>query len=62
DGVEFSLRHKDDRALIFVLNHNAQAARVDLGTRTFRDLLTDATLTGPVQLEAYGVYILVEQR
>ncbi len=61
DGVEFSLRHKDGRALIFVLNHNNQATTVDLGTRTFRDLLTDATLTGPVQLEAYGVYILVEQ-
>jgi beta-galactosidase len=56
-GVEVTQRHKGDEAFTFVLNHNHEAARIDL-PRTAQDLLTGLSLQGEVELEANGVLIL----
>ncbi len=60
-GVEITIRHKDNHDFVFVLNHNHHLVTIDLQARTFRDLLTDTTANGSVSLNAYGVCILVEQ-
>ena len=57
-GVEVTTRTKDEQALIFVLNHNAQAVVVKLGEARYRDLLTVQTLAGELALGGYGVAIL----
>lgn len=61
-GVEVSVRHTARQTVIFVLNHNASAATVNLGTRRFQSLLTDATISGELALEAYDVQIMVESK
>ena len=59
-GVEVSVRHTARQPVIFVLNHNATPVTVDLGTRHFQSLLTDAALSGELALGAYDVQIMVE--
>lgn len=46
EGVETTLRTKDGQDYLFVLNHNAEAAAVDLGERSGTELLTGQPLTG----------------
>ncbi|MFC5701095.1 beta-galactosidase [Cohnella faecalis] len=46
EGVETTLRVKDGKEYLFVLNHNAQAASFDLGNRVGADLLTGRELPG----------------
>lgn len=58
-GVEIAVRSKDEQKLIFLLNHNASAATVDVGGQSYRDLLTSETVSGEVSLDGYGVRILV---
>jgi beta-galactosidase len=60
-GVEITIRHKDNRAIVFVLNHNHHPVTLDLQARTFHDLLTGETASGSVSLDPYDVRILVEQ-
>lgn len=60
EGVEVSVRHTQQHAVIFVLNHNAHSLTIDLAGRTFRDLLTDAQVSGSLTLDAYDVKIWVE--
>jgi beta-galactosidase len=60
-GVEITIRHKNGEAIVFVLNHNASSASVELGTRMFRDLLSDEPVVRRITLEGYDVRILREQ-
>ena len=60
-NVEVTARYKDDKAFLFVLNHNALAVTVRLESKSYRDLLTDASVTGEIALKAYDVAILVEE-
>jgi len=60
-GVEISLRYKVDKPLIFVLNHNASSASVNVGAGSYRDLLGHEIVSGTVSLPAYGVRILSQR-
>jgi beta-galactosidase len=60
-GVEIAVRHKDERPITFVLNHNPQPTSVDLKLQTYHDLLTGQTVSGALALAGYGVAILVER-
>jgi beta-galactosidase len=57
-GVEAVVREKDGRRFLFLLNHNKNSVQVDLPAGTHRDLLTDASSSGKVELSAAGVMIL----
>jgi beta-galactosidase len=57
-GVEVTARHKDGQAILFVLNHNAVPAAVDLGNGDFHDLLSGESVGGQFSLEGYDVRIL----
>lgn len=57
-GVETSIRVKDGQSFLFVLNHNEEAAEVDLGAVSRKELLTEQTLTGKASLPGRGVWIL----
>ncbi|WP_276354503.1 beta-galactosidase [Cohnella caldifontis] len=58
EGVEATLREKDGREYLFVLNHNADAARVDLGERAGTELLSGQKLAGTAELAGRGVWIV----
>jgi beta-galactosidase len=60
DGVEVSIRYKDDQAILFVLNHNAAPMEVAL-PQSYRQLLTDETISGSLSLKPYDVAILIAQ-
>ncbi|WP_027085100.1 beta-galactosidase [Cohnella panacarvi] len=57
-GVETTLRVKDGRRLLFVLNHNADAVDVKLGNVGGTDLLSGKPLSGTVSLAGRGVWII----
>jgi beta-galactosidase len=61
-GVEVTLRETEQRRLLFVLNHNAESARVALpaGGR-FWDHLREQVMTDTLELPGYGVSILEAQ-
>jgi beta-galactosidase len=59
EGVEVSARQKDGKDIIFVLNHNANGATVELGERRFTNLLNGQTVSGDLALKGYDVAILV---
>lgn len=59
-GVEATRRRKGSDSFLFLLNHNAAAARVDLGSRGVTELATGKTLKGSVEIPAKGVLILKE--
>lgn len=61
-GVEVTVRHKNDRSILFVLNHNPDPVTLDLDTRILCDLITSETITNRVSLDGYGVRILLEQK
>lgn len=46
EGVETTLRTKGGQTFLFVLNHNAEEVKVDLGGRSGADLLTGRRLEG----------------
>ncbi|MGN7412170.1 beta-galactosidase [Paenibacillus sp. SAF-068] len=58
EGVEVSVRTKDGKPYLFVMNHNATTQSYDLGTAKAHDLLTDRELSGSVEIEARGVQLL----
>lgn len=58
-GVEVTKRHKEGKALIFVLNHNAEAKTLRLDDTTYTSLLNHQVVTGQLELGAYDVAILV---
>jgi beta-galactosidase len=56
-GVEVVRREGDGRSFLFLLNHRAQAAEVDLDG-DYRDLLTGEERSGILGLEPFGVAVL----
>lgn len=61
-GVEVALRETDQRRLLFVLNHNADAAQVALpAAQHFYDHLSERQVDGMLELPAYGVSLLEVQ-
>ena len=59
-GVEVTRRYKADEVIVFVLNHNDGAVSLQLGEKNYVNLLNDEMVTDILNLEAYGVAILVE--
>jgi len=57
-GIEVVERRAGGRRLLFVLNHRAEACRVELGTMQGRDLLSGNNHAVTLALAAYGVAIL----
>lgn len=57
-GVEATQRVKDGVAYMFLLNHNAETAVVEIGSEEKRDLLTGEVVSGTVSLAGRGVMIL----
>ncbi|MDU5948620.1 MAG: beta-galactosidase, partial [Paenibacillus macerans] len=54
-GVETARRVKDGKAYLFLLNHNAEDAQVDIGANAKKELLSGETLTGTVTVPGRGV-------
>jgi beta-galactosidase len=57
-GVEAAERIKGDKSYLFLLNHNASEAEVELGGADGIDLLTGQNASGSVRLGGKGVIIL----
>ncbi|MEC0333960.1 beta-galactosidase [Paenibacillus macerans] len=57
-GVETARRVKDGIDYLFLLNHNAEDAQVDIGSNAKKELLSGETLTGNVTVPGRGVLIL----
>ncbi|WP_123041522.1 beta-galactosidase [Cohnella candidum] len=57
-GVETTVRAKDGHEFLFVLNHNADSVRVDLGDKSVSDLLGGRTLSGTVEVPGRDLLIL----
>jgi beta-galactosidase len=56
-GVEVVRRQGEGRSFLFLLNHGAQEARVELDGR-YRDALSDDECSGALSLEPFGVAVL----
>jgi len=61
EGVETTERVKGGQSFLFVLNHNAEEAELDLGSAGRRELLSDEVLSGKVSIPARGVMILAAE-
>ncbi len=57
-GVEVTQRTKDGQTHTFILNHNADGVRVDLGASSGRDLLSGKELSGEVHIPGRDLLIL----
>ncbi|MBM7567389.1 beta-galactosidase [Paenibacillus sacheonensis] len=57
-GVEVTRREKDGQSYLFVLNHNEQAATIDLGSVNGTDLLSGRAVAGEVVLNGRDVLIV----
>jgi beta-galactosidase len=57
-GVEVTERSKDGKSYLFVLNHNAEQATVQLGDTPMRDLLSGEERSGSVALAGKDLLIL----
>lgn len=58
EGVEMAVRVRDDGEFLFVINHHAEPASVDLGAWAGKDLISGRQCAGTIQLEAYGVRVV----
>ena len=58
-GVEVVRRRTENASFLFFLNHNAEAAEIQLKERA-HDLLTGSEYEGKLSLEPLGVAILRE--
>ncbi len=54
----FTVRHKNGRPILFVLNHNETAATVTLD-KPYENLLSGARVSDTLHLEGYDVAILI---
>src|SRR5207247_4190526 len=52
-GLEVVRREGEGQSFLFLLNHGAQEAKVEVGG-TYRDVLTDDECTGAMTLEPFG--------
>lgn len=57
-GVEVARRVKEGKSLLFLLNHNAEASEVQIGSEEKKDLLADTIVSGTVTVPGRGVVIL----
>jgi beta-galactosidase len=57
-GVEVSERVKDGRTSTFLMNHNAEETKVQIGSAERKDLLSGQTVKGEVTLPGRGVMII----
>ncbi len=57
-GIEAAVRVKDDRSLLFLLNHTPNELKIDLGNEVRRDLLTGESVSGVIRLSGFSVGIL----
>lgn len=58
EGVTAQVREGGDQQFVFVMNFNSEPATVSLAQNTYRDVDTGETVSGQVELPAYGVRIL----
>ena len=58
DGVEVTVRHKDNFTLTFVLNHNEEEITLALDDKEYVNLLNNETVKTSLTLEGRGVAIL----
>lgn len=58
EGVEVTLREKDGAEFLFVLNHNADSVKVDLGERGGVDLLSGRDISGAAELPGRDLWIM----
>ncbi|WP_458119238.1 beta-galactosidase [Paenibacillus sp. Z6-24] len=57
-GVEAGCRVKDGKRFLFLLNHNAEAAVVELGNLDANDLLSNNQVTSSIEVPARGSILL----
>lgn len=57
-GVEVTRRNKDGKSFTFILNHNAEAARLQLQDEPRTELLSRELVSGAYSLAAKGVMII----
>jgi beta-galactosidase len=60
EGVEVSVRYKNDMPIIFILNHTDKPVGVNLGEKPYSNLLTRGDVQGQLSLQRYDVGILIE--
>lgn len=58
EGVETARRVKDGQEYLFLLNHNAEAAEVNIGAASRQDVLAQSSVSGTVTVPGRGVVIL----
>lgn len=61
-GVEVARRVKDGKEFLFVLNHNAEDAGVEIGSEGMKDLLTGKEMKDSITVPGRGVIILESKR
>ncbi len=57
-GIEITRRTKNGESFTFILNHNDEAAEVELGDLGGRDLLSGQEMSGKTTIPARGVQII----
>lgn len=60
-GVEASVRTREGSSTVFLLNHNGEAARVELGGKRFRSLTDGECRSGVLVLPPFGAAVLQEE-
>lgn len=58
-GVEVTKRYKDNKTIIFVINHNDEPVTLNLDDTAYTNLLNDQIVAQTLELGAYDVAILV---
>lgn len=61
EGVEITVREKEDKEFIFVMNHSEEEQLINLPFENYIDLLTDTQMEAEISLKPYDVKILVEK-
>jgi len=61
EGVEITVREKEDKEFIFVMNHSEEEQLINLPFENYIDLLTDTKMEADISLKPYDVKILVEK-
>lgn len=60
-GVELTKRVNDKNEIVFVLNHNKEAAEVDFGADVLFDLITEKEVRGITQISPNDVMVLKKE-
>ena len=62
EGVSAQMRTDGRREYVFLLNFTPEPQTVELGEVNYSDMLSEGTLSGPVEIDPYGVLILARSR